>query len=63
MVLRTAGLVLALVGAAGLAAGGPGAWWIVPSWFSLALGLALTLAGVVQRVRYRRQRGDGVPGS
>jgi predicted phage tail protein len=43
--LRWCGIALALVGAIGIARGGGGAW------FCFAVGWALVLCGVVQRVR------------
>lgn len=61
--LRGAGLVLAALGLGGLLAGERGDWWFAPSWFSLAIGLALFVAGGVQRVRNRRRRTDGLPES
>jgi len=58
--LRWTGLALVLLGTAGLLIGGPQDWWTGPSWFSLAIGAALTLAGVVQRTRYHRRRMRGI---
>lgn len=58
--LRLSGLALMLIGGAGLVLAEPGAWWRGPSWFSLAIGAALVLAGIVQRVRQRRERTDSV---
>ena len=56
--LRGAGLVLAAIGVGGLLTGARGDWWTTPSWASLALGLGLLAASVVQRVRRRRERSD-----
>jgi hypothetical protein len=51
-VLRLTGLAFALLGIAGLAFGYEArAWWIWPSWASLAIGAALVVAGGVRRVR------------
>lgn len=55
--LRWSGLALALIGAAGLVTGAPDAWWLAPSWASLAIGGALMLAGIV-----RRERNPRLPG-
>ena len=53
--LRGAGLLLAAIGLGGLLTSASGDWWIAPSWISLLLGVALLVAGVVQRVRRRRE--------
>ena len=48
----------AAIGVGGLLTGARGDWWTTPSWASLALGLGLLAASVVQRVRRRRERSD-----
>lgn len=53
--MRWSGYSLALLGAGGLVTGAPDAWWVFPSWFSLALGMALVLIGTVRRVRQERE--------
>lgn len=63
LLLRGAGLLFAALGLGGLLVGESGDWWVAPSWFSLAIGLALFVAGGVQRVRNRRRRTDGLPES
>jgi hypothetical protein len=51
-VLRLTGIAFALLGIAGLVFGYEArAWWIWPSWVSLAIGAALVVAGGVRRVR------------
>jgi hypothetical protein len=59
--LRGVGTLLVIVGLGGLLTGGKGDWWIAPSWVSLIIGAGLLAAGVVQRVRQRRKRTDGLP--
>ena len=59
--LRGVGFALALLGLGGVLLGQSGDWWVTPSWVSLAIGAALLGAGVVQRVRDRRRRTDGLP--
>ena len=61
--LRGAGLLFVILGLGGLLVGGSGDWWVAPSWFSLAIGLALFVVGGVQRVRNRRKRADSLPES
>ncbi|HEY7805806.1 MAG TPA: hypothetical protein VIC34_01275 [Croceibacterium sp.] len=51
-ILRLTGIAFALLGAAGLLFGYEArAWWIWPSWVSLAIGAVLIVAGGVRRVR------------
>jgi hypothetical protein len=51
-VLRVTGFAFALLGVIGLVLGlARHAWWVVPSWVSLAIGAVLILAGGVRRVR------------
>jgi hypothetical protein len=59
--LRGVGMLLVLVGLGGLLTGDSGDWWVAPSWVSLIIGAGLLAAGVVQRVRQRRKRTDGLP--
>lgn len=59
--LRGVGAVLVVLGLGGLLTSESGDWWIGPSWVSLIIGAGLLAAGVVQRVRQRRKRTDGLP--
>ena len=59
--LRGMGMLLVVLGLGGLLTSDGGDWWIGPSWVSLAIGAALLAAGIVQRVRQRRKRTDGLP--
>ena len=61
--LRGVGPLLAVVGLGGVLVGDSGDWWVAPSWVSLVIGAGLLAAGVVQRVRQRRKRTDGLPES
>ena len=58
--LRWTGLTLLFIGLAGLLLGGTGDWWTAPSWFSLAIGAALTLVSVIQRTRHHRRKMRGL---
>lgn len=59
--LRGVGMLLVIVGLGGLLTGRSGDWWVAPSWVSLIIGAGLLAAGIVQRVRQRRRRTDGLP--
>lgn len=59
--LRGVGTLLVVVGLGGLLMGDSGDWWVGPSWVSLIIGAGLLAAGIVQRVRQRRKRTDGLP--
>jgi hypothetical protein len=61
--LRGVGIVLVVVGLGGLLTSSGGDWWVAPSWVSAIIGAGLLAAGVVQRVRQRRKRTDGLPES
>ena len=49
------GMFCLVLGLAGLLLGNGEDWWTGPSWFSLVIGAALVLAGVVQRKRNDRR--------
>lgn len=56
--LRWTGIALVVLGTAGIALGGSGDWFVVPSWVSFAIGWLLVLCGVVRRVDAARLDAD-----